>query len=128
MISSILSRYEAAKERWPIGSGIRTEVHLTINDARLFYAAGQWLRKYDEWRQEAEKSNGSIGVYPAEFGLSACAKFLNDAAAKIDKTEPIISLTEKEMKVLNAASFHLDHYELMLSFKDNKSKGNWKRK
>lgn len=119
-------RYHSAKDRWPIGKGIKTQVNLSIDEARLLYAAGQWLLKYRMWEAEAAKAKGRIGVYPAEFGLSVCVEFMNDLSNSLDKDNPRIILTERDIRILNSVAYHLDHYQMMLSFKDGKK--NWKKR
>ena len=127
LLFAIFQRYDKARERWPFGRRIRTETHLTIEEARSLYAAGQWLSKYDEWAREAERAGGKIGVWPADHDLTQCARFLNGLSVKIDKNDPCIVLTEKDMEVIDSVVKHLDHYHLMLSFNEN-TKKNWKRK
>jgi hypothetical protein len=127
LIQSILYRYHSAKDRWQSGRGLRTEVHLSIEDARLIYASGQWLKRYSDWKIESDKAKGSIGVYPAEHGLKVCSEFIIKLAAEMNKEEPVISLSDKDMKVLASAAYHIDHYDLMIAANDKKS-GHWKKR
>jgi hypothetical protein len=125
MIWGIIDRWKAAKER--SFSGLKTEVWLSINEARLVYASGEWLEKYQQWVEEAAKSKGSIGVYPADTTLSFAAKFMKDIAAKIDKDNPRMILNDRGMKVLKDCASHLDHYGMLMAVKE-KPKGNWKKR
>jgi hypothetical protein len=121
MIWQIIDRWKAAKDRQSF-SGLRTECSLSVDQARLIYAAGQWLSRYDSWVDEAKKAKGSIGVYPADTSLSFCSKFLNDLSTNMNKTEPKIVLNDRDMTILNDCSIHLDHYHLLLSFNDGKKR------
>lgn len=123
----ILDRYHAAKERWPYGKGIKTQVHLTINDARLVYAAGQWLKRYNDWATEAEAAGSKIGVYPSSVSLPSSTEFMIGLAGTIDKDDPIITISENDMRTLTSATQHLDHYALMMSFNDKPKGGRKKR-
>lgn len=123
----VLDRYAATKERWPPYHGIKTEWHLTIDEARLIYAGGQWLSRYNDWVREAEKSGGKVGVYPAEHDLNDCTNFLKDRVKSFDKAEPRMILTGKNMAMIGSCAAHLDHYQMILSHNDEKKK-HWKGK
>ncbi len=127
LLNSILYRYHSAKERWTAGRGLRTEVHLSIEDARLIYASGQWLKRYNNWKIESDKAKGSIGVYPAEHGLKVCSEFVIKLAVEMNKEEPIISLNERDMRILESSAYHIDHYDLMTATNDKKSR-HWKKR
>lgn len=127
LVWGIIDRYKAAKDRWPLGKSVKTQVYLTIDDARVMWAAGQWLKRYNDWADEASKSGGKIGIWPADTSLSFSAKWLAEKVAEIDKDEPIISFTARDMKIVESVALHLDHYSLMTAMKE-KPKGNWKRK
>lgn len=126
LIWGIIDRHHSAKDRQPLGRDIKTEVHLTIDDARMIWAASQWLKRYDDWEKEARAAGGSIGVYPADTSLSYAAKWLGEKVAAINKEHRVITFTPREMMILRDCSFHLDHYALMTSFKE--SRRGWRRK
>lgn len=104
------------------------EIHLTLDQARLLYAGGAWLQKYSDWENEARNSGGKIGVHPCTTSLSYAAGFLTDKSKEIDKSDPIVRFSEKEMWMLKDCAAHLDHYVLMMAGKDKPNKGNWKRR
>lgn len=122
LLWSIIDRYRAAKDRWPAFSGIKTEVNLTINDARLIFAGGTWLQRYDGWVREAEKAKGRVGVWPADFDLTHCARFLTERASSMNKDDPKITLTARDMRVIECAAMHLDHYSLLMAAESTKKK------
>ncbi len=115
----ILDRYNSARKRWPEDKGIRTEAHLSVDDARAVFAAGQWLERYDSWSKE---SGGKIGVWPANHSLPQCVAFIKYRVAKMDKAQPVLILPEKDMKVVEAIAQHLDHYALLLSFESGRKR------
>src|SRR5690554_237823 len=94
LIWRILDRYKEARERWPPHKGIRTETHLSLNDARLIFAGGSYLTRYDAW---AKEGGGKVGVWPGDFSLSFCAKWLSDLSQSMNKEEPVIILSEGDM-------------------------------
>lgn len=122
LIWRIIDRYRTARERWPPHLGLKTQVHLTIEDARLFYAAGQYLKRYSDWNDEAVRSGGKIGVCDLDFSLSFCARWMIDCAAKMDKTDPLLILTQRDMRIVEDAGRHLDHYAMMMSFDKGKKR------
>lgn len=123
---SIVERFNSSKERHEFTS-LKSAVYLTIDDARRVWAAGKWMERYHNWASEATKAKGKVGVYPAEYDLTQCQRFI---AAKVDEMskleEKMLILTEREMVIVDSAARHLDHYALITSFEIGRK--NWKGK
>lgn len=126
MLWRMIDRQKAAAERWPFHS-LKLNLYLSLDEARHWWAGGQWLERYAAWAQESRRAGKQIGIYPAPTSLESAAKFMKDKAESLDKNDPIMILTAKEMRVVEDCAAHLDHYSLMMIDKD-KPRGNWKRK
>lgn len=128
LIWGITARFRAAKDRQPFRT-IKTQVHLTIDEARVLYAGWRWLEKYDGWAVEAQKAGGKVGVEDTDYSLSHCTRFIGELISGMDKDseDKVIVLTERGMAIIDTAARHLDHYGLLLSFKDRPT-GKWKGK
>lgn len=126
LLWSILDRFESAKSRNPFRT-IKTGVYLTTDEARVLYAGWKWIEKYDGWAEEAERAKGKVGICDADHSLSHCSRFLKELIAGMDKDQEdkLIVLTERGMAVIDSAAKHLDHYGMLLSFKDSAS-GKWR--
>jgi len=113
---SIIDRYKEAQKRWPPYHSIKTILYLSINDARMIWATNQWMRRYGDWVDEATRSGGNVGVWPSEFGLIECRKFLEYCIEQCDlHGSMVITINAKGMRVLVSCSEHMDHYHLMVA-------------
>ena len=95
------------------GRPFKTILHMTRDEALMFWAAEKWLGNYREW---------GVGLELTAITIDDARKYLGEQVAELKAQtgaeEMKLTITERGRRFLAAAEHHLDRYVIHRSIPD----------